>query len=235
MIAEKIQLILVPGLLCTDALWQAQVDGLGDVARVTVTAEHTRHTDIGAIAAAILASAPSRFALAGLSFGGYIAFEIMRRAPHRVDRLALLDTTARPDPEERRKLRRDLIEQAQVGRFLGVTDKLLPNFIHPDRLGDATLTDAVKNMALSVGRDGFIRQQTAIIGRPDSRRDLADIDCPALVLVGRQDVLTPLEVHEEMYAAIPNAELRMIEDSGHLPTMERPEAVNQAMRDWLKS
>ena len=230
---EKIPLILIPGLLCTDALWQAQVDGLADVARVTVTAEHARHTDIGAIAGAILAAAPPRFALGGLSFGGYIAFEIMRRAPHRVVRLALFDTTAQPDPEERRKLRRDLIKQAQIGRFLGVTDKLLPNFIHPDRLGDTVLTDAVKNMALSVGRDGFVRQQTAIIGRTDSRRDLAEIDCPTLVLVGRQDVLTPLAGHEEMQAAIPGAELSVIEDSGHLPTMERPEAVNQAMRDWL--
>jgi len=233
MVADRIPLILVPGLLCTDALWQAQVDGLGDVARITVTAEHTRHTDIGAIAGAILAAAPPRFALAGLSFGGYIAFEIMRRAPHRVERLALLDTTARADPEERRKLRRDLIKQAQIGRFLGVTDKLLPNFIHPDRLGDTALTDAVKNMALSVGRDGFIRQQTAIIGRPESYRDLGEIDCPTLVLVGRQDVLTPLAGHEEMQAAIPNAKLIVVEDSGHLPTMERPEAVNQAMRDWL--
>ena len=229
----RIPLILVPGLLCTDALWRAQVEGLADVARGMVTAEHARHTDIGAMAAAILAAAPPRFALAGLSFGGYIAFEIMRRAPHRVDRLALLDTTAREDAEERRKLRRDLIKQAQVGRFLGVTDKLLPNFIHPDRLGDQELVDTVKQMALSVGRDGFIRQQTAIIGRPDSRRDLADIDCPVLILVGRQDVLTPLEVHEEMQAAIPGAELCIIEDSGHLPTMERPDAVNQAMRQWL--
>jgi pimeloyl-ACP methyl ester carboxylesterase len=231
--AEKTPLILIPGVLCTDALWQAQLDGLEDAARVAVTAEHTRHTDIGAIAGAILAAAPPRFALAGLSFGGYIAFEIMRRAPHRVDRLALLDTTARPDPEERRKLRRDLIKQAQIGRFLGVTDKLLPDFIHPDRLADTVLTDAVKEMALKVGRDGFVRQQTAVIGRPDSRPDLPEIDCPTLVLVGRQDVLTPLAVHEEMQAAIPGSQLCVIEDSGHLPTMERPEAVNQAMRDWL--
>ncbi|MDA1100146.1 MAG: alpha/beta fold hydrolase [Proteobacteria bacterium] len=228
-----IPLILVPGLLCTDALWRAQLDGLADVARVSVTAEHTRHTDIGAIAGAILAAAPPRFALAGLSFGGYIAFEIMRRAPHRVDRLALLDTTANADSEARGRLRRVMIKQAQMGRFLGVTDRLLPQFIHSDRLGDQILVNRIKEMALSVGRDGFIRQQTAIIGRPDSRRDLAEIDCPTLVLVGRQDLLTPLTRHEEMQAAIPDARLSVIEQCGHLSTMERPDEVNQALRDWL--
>ncbi|MDP7547833.1 MAG: alpha/beta fold hydrolase [Alphaproteobacteria bacterium] len=226
-------LILVPGLLCTDALWRAQVDGLRDVARIAVTAEHTRHTDIGAIAAAILAAAPPRFALAGLSFGGYIAFEIMRRAAHRVDRLALLDTTAHGDPEARGRLRRELIKQAQVGRFLGVTGRLLPQFIHPDRLGDENLVNRIKEMALAVGRDGFIRQQTAIIGRPDSRRDLAGIDCPTLVLVGRQDLLTPLARHQEMQAAIPGAKLSVVEDCGHLSSMERPDEVNQALREWL--
>jgi pimeloyl-ACP methyl ester carboxylesterase len=230
---NRLPLILVPGLLCTETLWQAQVEGLADVADVLVTTEHTRHTNLGAIAAAILAAAPPRFALAGLSFGGYVAFEIMRRASHRVDRLALLDTTARDDDDDRRKLRRNYIKQAQVGRFLGMTDRLISQFIHPDRLADGNLVDAVKKMALDVGRDGFIRQQTAIIGRPDSRRDLGGIECPTLVLVGGQDALTPVARHEEIQAAIPGAELRVIEDCGHLSTMERPDEVNQAMREWL--
>lgn len=226
-------MILVPGLLCTAALWRAQVDGLADLAEISVTAEHSRHTDLGAIAVSILAAAPERFALAGLSFGGYIAFEIMRRAPHRVERLALLDTSAEADGDERRKLRRNYIKQAQTGRFLGVTDRLVSQFVHPERLADGDLIGAVKNMAQDVGRAGFIRQQTAIIGRPDSRRDLAHIDCPTLVLVGRQDALTPVARHEEIQAAIPGADLRVIENCGHLSTMERPDEVNQAMRDWL--
>jgi pimeloyl-ACP methyl ester carboxylesterase len=232
---RRIPLILVPGVLCNSALWQCQVDGLGDIADITVTEEHRRHTDIGAIAGAILASAPEKFALAGLSFGGYVAFEIMRRAPHRVDRLGLFDTTANPDTDERRTLRRNLIKQAQSGRFLGVTDRLLPNYIHPDRVGDPALVNAIKAMALDVGQDGFVRQQTAVIGRADNRRDLGDIECPTLILVGRQDVLTPLARHEEMHAAIATSNLCVIEDCGHLSTLERPEAVNQAMRDWLKT
>jgi pimeloyl-ACP methyl ester carboxylesterase len=150
-----------------------------------------------------------------------------------VDCLALLDTTANADGEGRAKLRRDLIKQAQLGRFLGVTNRVLTLFIHADSLGDQTLTDGVKAMALRVGREGFIRQQTAIIGRPDSRRDLAGIDCPTLVLCGRQDPLTPLAWHQEMQSAIPHARLCVIEERGHMSTMERPEAVNQALRGWL--
>ena len=115
----------------------------------------------------------------------------------------------------------------------GITGRLLPQFIHPDRLGDENLVNRIKEMALAVGRDGFIRQQTAIIGRPDSRRDLAGIDCPTLVLVGRQDLLTPLARHQEMQAAIPGAKLSVVEDCGHLSSMERPDEVNQALREWL--
>lgn len=157
----------------------------------------------------------------------------MRRAPHRVDRLALLNTTARDDDEGRCGLRRDYIKQAQIGRFIGMSDRLIRHFIHADRLADGVLVAAIKQMATDVGRDGFIRQQTAIIGRPDSRRDLPAIDCPTLVLVGRQDALTPLARHEEMQGAIPNAQLRVIEDCGHLSPIERPDEVNQAMAAWL--
>ncbi|HZD27057.1 MAG TPA: alpha/beta fold hydrolase [Alphaproteobacteria bacterium] len=227
-------LILVPGLLCTATLWRVQVAELSDAADISVSDEHRRHDNIPDIARAILRAAPQRFSLAGLSFGGYVCFEIMRQAPERVRRLALLDTSARPDDEARRRNRRDLIELSRKGKFLGVTDRLLETFIHPDRMSDAALVEAIKAMAQDVGRDGFIRQQTAIMSRPDSRPDLARIACPTLVLVGRQDRLTPLELHEEMQAGIPGAELAVIEDCGHLSTMERPEAVNAALRRWLE-
>ena len=228
------QLILVPGLICNHRLWRAQCSGLAALADVAVTDEHTRHDNIGDIAAAILAAAPADFALAGLSFGGYIAREIMRRAPERVERLALLDTRAHADDDTERANRELLIEQSKVGRFLGVTDKLVERFIHPARLTDWALVEEVKAMASEVGRDGFIRQQTAIMKRPDSLAGLAAIACPTLLLVGRQDALTPVADHEAMAALLPNAKLVVIEDCGHLSTMERPEAVNAALRDWLR-
>lgn len=229
----KIPLIMIPGLLCTEVLWRDQVADLGDIAEITVTDAHLRHDDIGAIAGDILAAAPPSFALAGLSFGGYVAFEIMRQAPDRVQRLALLDTTAREDDSERLAQRRDMLELAKKGSFRGMTDRLLPEFVHPDRLADVALINDIKSMSQSVGSEAYFRQQAAIMGRPDSRPTMADIRCPTLVLVGRQDSRTPLAMAEEMHAGIAGSRLVVIEDCGHLATMEQPAAVNAALRDWL--
>jgi pimeloyl-ACP methyl ester carboxylesterase len=165
--------------------------------------------------------------------GGYVAQEIMRVAPYRVSRLALLDTSARADTEEQHGRRRGLIELVGKGHFKGVTPQLMPQLIGRDRLGDQALVDTVTGMAERVGRDAFLRQQTAIMGRPDSRADLRRIACPTLVLCGRDDALTPPALHEEMAAAIPGAELVVAEDCGHLSTIERPDSVNAALRDWL--
>ncbi|MBX6366588.1 MAG: alpha/beta fold hydrolase [Rhodospirillales bacterium] len=226
-------LVLLPGLLCDAALWAPQVSALRGLADPIMIGDLTRHDSMAGMAEAVLAEAPPRFALAGLSMGGYCAFEIMRRAPERVTRLALLDTSARPDTDEQRARRRGLIELAEKGEFKGVTPRLLPLLIHPDRLGDEALTATVMGMAERVGKEAFLRQQKAIMGRPDSRPDLARINCPTLVLVGRQDALTPVALHEEMAAGIPGARLVIIEDSGHLATLEKPEAINAALEDWL--
>ena len=182
----------------------------------------------------MLAEAPPRFALAGLSMGGYCAQEILRQAPERVLRLALLDTSARADTDEQRARRRGLIELAQKGQFKGVTPRLLPLLIHPDRLEDTDLTTVVTGMAERIGRDAFLRQQKAIMDRPDGRADLAVVGCPTLVLCGREDALTPLELHEEMVRLIPDARLEIVEQCGHLSTIERPDAVNAALRRWLE-
>jgi pimeloyl-ACP methyl ester carboxylesterase len=231
--ADTIPLILVPGLLCSTDLWAYQVAHLGDVAVPMVTMEHARHDNLPAIAEAILAAAPHRFALAGLSMGGYVALEIMRRAPARISRLALLDTSARADGPEQAARRRELLAQADVGNFKGITSRLLPLLLHPDRLNDRPLVDRVFKMATEIGKDGFLRQQRAIIARPDSLGDLPRVGCPTLVLCGAEDLLTPPERSREIAAAVPGARLRLIEACGHLSTMERPEAVTAALRDWL--
>ncbi len=148
-------------------------------------------------------------------------------------RLALLDTGARADTPEQSSRRRGLIELAEKGDFKGVTPRLLPLFLHPGRLTDKALTGRVTAMALRVGKDAFLCQQKAIIGRIDSRPFLPRISCPTLVLCGRQDQLTPVALHEEMAALIPGARLDVIENSGHLSTMEQPDAVGEALRIWL--
>jgi pimeloyl-ACP methyl ester carboxylesterase len=196
-------------------------------------ADLTLDDSMAAMAQRVLAGAPPRFALAGLSMGGYVAQEIVRRAPERVTRLALLDTSARADTPELTARRRGLIELSQKGQFKGVTPRLLPLLIHPDRLGDEAFTATVMDMAERVGKAGFLRQQTAIMGRPDGRGDLGRIACPTLVLCGRQDALTPPALHEELAALIPGARLVVVEHCGHLSTLERPEEVDEALRRWL--
>ncbi len=230
--ANRVSLALLPGLLLDQALWRAQIEGLDDIAECRV-ADLTAQDSVADMAAAVLAEMPARFALASLSMGGYVAFEILRRAPERVLALALLDTTARPDSDEQTARRRGLIELAQKGKFKGVTRQLLPLLVHADRLGDAALTGEVMMMAERVGRAAFLRQQAAIMARPDSRPLLARIACPTLVLCGRQDALTALGWHEEMADAIPGAYLVVVEDCGHLAPLERPAEVTAALRRWL--
>lgn len=230
--AEPMPLVLVPGLLCTERLFRPQAEALAGRAAVSV-ADTTAFDNVGDAAAALLAAAPPRFALGGLSMGGYVCFEVLRRAPERVVGLALMDTSARPDGAEQVARRKDLIALARRGRFKGVTSQLLPMLIHPDRLADAELTGAIFAMAEAVGRDAFIRQQTAIMARPDSRPDLPGIACPTLVVVGADDRITPPAIAEEMAGAIPGARLAPIAQCGHVSTLEQPAAVNAALRDWL--
>lgn len=233
-------LLLLPGLLCDGALWAAQRRAFGDIADMRV-ADFTTQDTMTEMAQSALDLADdafglrSHFALAGLSLGGYVALEIMRQAPERVQRLALLDTSARPDTAEQTRRRRGLIQLAEKGNFKGVTPRLLPQLVHPDRQADEPLVSEVMAMAERVGQRAFLGQQRAIIGRPDSRPDLDGIACPTLILCGRQDALTPLEASEEMARLIPGARLVIVEGCGHLSTMERPEEVNEALRDWLEA
>ena len=228
-------LVLVPGLLCDERLWRHQAEGLADLAGRVLVPDVTGGDSVAEMARGILDVAPGRFSLAGLSMGGYVALEVMRQAPDRVEALALLDTSARPDTPEQTEARLALIGLARTGRFDEVWRGLLPKIVHPDRVGDPELRTTVREMAHAVGPGGFERQERAIIGRPDSRDDLIGISCPTLILCGRDDALTPPHLHEELADGIPGARLRQIENCGHLSTLERPEAVTNAMREWLES
>jgi pimeloyl-ACP methyl ester carboxylesterase len=229
---DRVPLALLPGLLCDADLWHRQVAALADIADPWV-ADFTTQDSIAAMADSVLAAMPQRFALAGLSMGGYVALEVMARAPERVTRLALLDTRHRRDDEETTARRRGLIELAEKGQFKGVTPRILPLFIHEARLDDAELTGTVTAMAERVGKDAFVSQQRAIIGRRDHAATLVGIHVPTLVVCGRQDALTPLADSQAMAAGIAGARLVVIEDCGHLSSLERPEEVNAALRRWL--
>jgi pimeloyl-ACP methyl ester carboxylesterase len=227
-----VDLLLLPGLLCDARLWRDQVAGLADIARCRV-ADLTLDDSVAAMAARALAAAPDRFALCGLSMGGYVAFEVLRQAaPGQVTRLALLDTSARPDGAEQARRRRGLMALARSGRFRGVTPRLLPQLIHPAHL-EGPVGQEVMAMAERVGQEAFLRQQAAILGRPDSRPDLPGLRIPTLVAAGEGDVLTPPALAEEMAAAIPSARLALLPGCGHLPPLEDPEATTALLRAWL--
>ena len=232
----KQPLVLVPGLLCDAALWGPQVAALGAIADFWIP-ELKAMDSISAMGEAVLREAPfGKFALAGLSMGGYVAMEVMRRAPERVTRLALLDTRATRDAPEEMERRRELMRLARTERgFAPVTNRMLPLMLHPSRVNELLLVKLIREMAERTGVEGYILQQTAIMSRPDSRPDLPRIGVPTLVLCGREDALTPLDLHEEMAALIPGAKLAVIEKCGHLSTLERPIEVNAALRAWLDS
>jgi pimeloyl-ACP methyl ester carboxylesterase len=225
-------MVLVPGLIASPRYYAAQVPALWRFGPVTI-ANHTAHDSIGDIARAILADAPPRFALAGHSMGGYIAFEIMRQAPQRVARLALLDTSALPDTPEQTAKRREQIALAQSGRFGEIPDLQFPQFVHADRHDDAALKALMRAMADDNGADVFCRQQQAILGRADSRPTLATIACPTLVLVGDADQPTPPPRSHEIAQGIQRATLVTIAQSGHMTAIERPAEVTAALVAWM--
>lgn len=225
-------LLLLPGLLCDQALWAHQVRDLSDIADCRV-ANLTGADEIGALAEAVLAGAPARFALAGLSMGGYVAFEIMRRAPERVTRLCLVDTSARPDTDEQRLRRQAMLKLAQIGKFRGMSPRLLAMQVHPGHVDMPEIGDVVLAMTERVGRDAFCRQQAAILSRSDSRPGLPRIQVPTLVIVGADDQMTPPDRSQEMADLITGAKLNVLSHCGHLAPLEQPAAVSALMREWL--
>ncbi|KJC58377.1 alpha/beta hydrolase [Bradyrhizobium sp. LTSPM299] len=231
---NSMPILLVPGLVSSPRIFAPVIPALWPFGPVTV-ANHIRDDNMGAIARRILAEAPPRFALAGHSMGGYIAFEIMRQSPERVAKLALINTQARPDTPEASTRRRGMIERARGGDYRGVLDELFPGFVHPSRQADASLRQLVYDMGADVGAEAFIRQQTAVMSRPDSRPTLAWIRCPTLVLTGDEDNTIPNALSSEMASGIPAAKLVILPNCGHLPQPEQPEACADALVDWLRN
>jgi pimeloyl-ACP methyl ester carboxylesterase len=232
--SDPLPIVLVAGLNCSARLYGEQIPALWQFGPVMV-ADHRRDDSMAAMARRILAAAPPRFALAGLSMGGYIAFEIMRQAVGRVAKLALLDTGAGAEVPERTEQRKPLLQMARQGRFAEITDNQFPLLVHRKRHGDAALKATVRRMNEETGADAYIRQQQAIMSRPDSRPGLGAIACPTLVLVGDDDQLTPPALAHEMVGGIRGSRLVVIPQSGHLSTLEQPQAVTEALVEWMAS
>jgi pimeloyl-ACP methyl ester carboxylesterase len=223
--------LLIPGLNCDARVYAGAAHALWPFGPVTI-ANHQPGGSIADIAAGILETAPARFGLVGFSMGGYIALEIMRRAPERVERLALLDTSARPDSEDATANRRRLIALAQKGRFIDAVEQTFPKAVHEENKDRSDLYAIHRAMAETNGQDVFERHQEAIIGRPDSRPDLGQIKVPTLIVVGEGDQITPPEVAEELHKGIAGSRLVVVPRAGHMALLEQPEPVQDALREW---
>lgn len=225
-------ILLIPGLICTDEVFSLQVPALWPFGPITIASTLTGDS-MEAIAANILATAPPRFALAGVSMGGYLCFEILRQARERVAKLALLDTSARPDTPEQAAGRRAMVERARRGEYEALIDEVFPALVHPDHANDAALLAAHRREASVIGIEGFARQQAANAARPDSRPLLTSIDVPTLVLVGDEDRLTPPDVAKEIADGIAGSRYVVIPKAGHMSLLEQSEAVNAALTAWI--
>jgi len=229
---QSLPLVLVPGLSCTARLYTPQVEALWLHGPVMI-ADHRRDADIAAVARRILDAAPPRFALGGLSYGGYIAFEMMRQAADRIVKLALLDTSARPDTSEQTAARVKQIAAVEAGGYGEIADFAIARYLGRNHRNDRALTTIVRQMVAETGAEAFVRGLRAIISRPDSRPLLASIRCPTLMLVGDGDEATPPDLAKEIAGGIPGARLVIVPDCGHLSTLENSDAVNAALAEWL--
>ena len=224
--------IFIPGLILTRDIFVAQIDGLVHPAAAK-TADTLGRDSIIAMAEAALALADGPLVPVGISMGGYIAMEMARLAPERLAGIALLNTQHRADPPERRKQREATIDMAQSDRFRGVTRHLLKSFLSPAAMEDETLVARVIAMAEEVGRENFVLQQRAILGRRDQSDTLGALTVPALVLGGGLDTLTPPQASRDMAELIPDAELVIMEEIGHLSTIEAPDEVTDILNAYL--
>lgn len=230
--SNPIPLFLLPGLLCDDTVWQPQREGLAEF-DLRVLSGYNGARSIEAMAACVLEQAPDRFAVCGHSMGGRVALEVVHQAPERVERLAVLDTGVHPEQPGEREKRFALLTLGREQGIEALVDAWLPPMVHPDRRNDEAFMRPLREMCIAAGVEQFEDQITALLSRPDAGRQLGDIHCPTLVATGAQDEWSPPSQHEPIAEAIDGARLVIFEHSGHMSTVEAPEAVNRALRDWM--
>lgn len=227
-----VPVVLVPGLNCSARVYAQQLPALWQFGPVQI-ADHRRGNSMSAIAKSILDRAPPRFALAGFSMGGYISLEILRQAKDRVVKLALIDTAPAADRPDQTEKRLKSIALTRAGREDEREEALWPLLVHASRLDDGSVRSVVKEMHRETGTEAYINQQTAIMGRADSRSLLKELKMQTLIVVGDSDQLTPPAAAEEMHALVSGSRLEVIADCGHMSTLERPDRVTKLLVEWL--
>ncbi|MGB7337280.1 MAG: alpha/beta hydrolase [Phototrophicaceae bacterium] len=230
---EKLPLLLLPGTLCDATLFEHQVTHLADIAAPQVIDVH-RQDNLADVARYVLSQVTGKFAVAGLSYGGIVTFELWRQAPERIVKIALLNTNPYHAASKTVEVQQRFVGMAHLGKFQEITTNYLKDtMLHPDHQKDMILREKILNMAKTIGIEGFVNEVKAQLARPNSIYDLPNITCPTLVLTGREDAVVPLFAHAMMYDHLPHSRFIVIENCGHLSTMEQPENVTQALRDWI--
>lgn len=225
-------LVLIPGLLCDGIVWQAAIDRFASEMPVMI-GDCSTQDSLADMAKDILAANPGRLRVAGHSMGGRVALEMMRLAPERIERLALLDTGVHPRRDGEEAKRQVLVDLAYAKGMAALAAQWLPPMVHPDRHGDKPLMDMLTAMVGRMTPELHQRQITALLNRPDARPGLQAITCPVCLIVGRQDAWSPVAQHEAMLPDLQNARLEVIEDAGHFAPVERPAALVAALENWL--
>ena len=229
--ADRKNLLLIPGLVCDAAVWRYQADHLADIAEVSIPPAAQGET-IVEMARIVLDAAPEKFALAGFSMGGYVALEILRQAPERITRLALLDTSARADTPKKAEWRRTVIAACDRGEYSSVIEDMMPILLHAGRQS-GSLPAFVRDMAGRVGVEAYVRRQRAIGSRQDSRDLLRNTTVPVRAICGREDGMSTIAEHVEIAELAPKGRFSLIEECGHMTIIERPQAATALLRDWL--
>jgi len=230
-------ILMLPGLMNDARVWGNIRDALGARRHLVVAPTHTADTISELAASALVLMPPGRFAVAGFSLGGYVAMEVARQAQSRISGIALISTGARADSEEATQNRKLMVAALGSGdaSFAHIASGFLPRLVHASRVHDRELLELLRAMATEVGSEGFVRQQKASMNRSDSRDMLRRLNCPALVLCGREDQITPPELSEEMAALLSgNVTQVLVPECGHMSTLEQPGVVVDAFLRWIE-
>ena len=230
--AKPAPLYLLPGLICSDLVWSAQVDALAEYRPVAISGYGDARS-LAVMAERVLADTPDRISVAGHSMGARVALEMYRLAPECIERLALFDTGVHPLVPGETEKRLALLQLGKEKGMAALVDAWLPPMVHPDRRSDPSFMEPLRQMCIDAGIEQFENQITALIERADLRPLLPAITCPTLVATGDEDAWSPPEQHREIAASLPNAELVIFKHSGHMAPCETPDLVTDALRTWL--
>ena len=225
-------LVMIPGMMCDERIFSPQIDSLGDEIELTI-ADISRFSSVVDLASDVLKKAPRKFSLLGHSMGGIVAMEMYSQEPNRIEKLILMDTNPNSELEEVKSKREPQIKDVSEGRLLNVMrDEMKPNYLAQSK-NQSSVLNVCMDMALSLGPDVFINQSRALQTRADQQSNIQSINIPVLIICGSEDKLCTVERHEMMHNMISNSELRIINNAGHMPTLEQPSETTEILKEWL--